>query len=377
MIIIETKTPLYKKTSTGAIQEWQISVVYRDSNYYVMSVWGQIKGKKQETEEIITEGKNIGRSNATTPEEQAILRMCADWTKKLKKGYVESVYEAENDIVNSIIKGGIVPMTAKVYQKDGKKIKFPAIAQPKLDGHRSTSQKKETDYSLWSRSRKEILSVPHIIAALDLVDLDKLDGELYNHDYRDDFEVLTSLIKQENPVEGHEKVQLHVYDVPHPTLTNYERYLLLESLRSTFIGSPIHIVESIIVNNEAELREAYKYFMVLGYEGAMVRNFDGLYVNKKSADLQKFKEFDDFEFEVTNVKVATKGKMAGLGVFICKTIEGNRFDCKMKGELKELKKYADNPELAIGRQLTVQFQGYTTKNKVPRFPVGLRFREDI
>lgn len=378
MILVKKQEPLYKKTSTGAIQEWEISVVYRENDYYIMSKWGQVNGKKQITEEIITEGKNIGRSNETTPAVQAMLQMKADWTKKLKKGYVESIEDAENGIVNSIIKGGIVPMTAKVYQKDGKKIKFPAIAQPKLDGGRCTSQKETTSVTLWSRSRKEIKSLPHIANTLMLLGTyDKFDGEIYNHDYKDKFEDLMKLVKPDEPVEGGEIVELHVYDIPHPTMTNYERYLELEALRPTFENTSIKIVESVIVNNTDELNQAYIHFMELGYEGAMVRNFDGLYVNKKSGDLQKYKEFDDDEFEIIKVKVATKGKMAGLGVFTCKTNEGNLFDCKMKGELKELKKYADNPEIAIGRQLTVQFQGYTNKNNVPRFPVGLRFRIDL
>ena len=69
--------------------------------------------------------------------------------------------------------------------------------------------------------------------------------------------------------------------------------------------------------------------------------------------------------------------MKGKAVFICETKEGNPFDAKMKGKLDDLEQYANDPSLAIGRQLTVQFQGYTRKNNVPRFPVALRFREDI
>lgn len=388
MDILLGKPRLYKKNSNGSIQYWDIWVTVKNGTHIIITEWGKFKGKVQHSEEIIKNGKNIGKSNETTPLQQAELNMNSTWTKKLKKGYVDTLEDAINGILNEIIKGGIVPMTAHVFEHQGHKIKFPAILQPKLDGHRSTSQSKIHDItSLWSRSRKEIKSVPHIMKTIsetyeDIFDIvgmyiDKLDGEMYNHDYKDDFEVLTSFIKQDSPKEGYEEVQMHVYDFEHPTLTNYERYETLEKLRPLFDNTPIKIVESIIVNNLEELKAAYIYFMELGYEGAMIRNFDGLYVNKKSYDLQKYKEFDDDEFEVINVKVGTKGKMKGLGIFVCQTKEGNRFDCKMKGELKNLKQYADNPEIAIGRQLTVQFQGYTKKNNVPRFPVGLRFRVDI
>ena len=92
--------------------------------------------------------------------------------------------------------------------------------------------------------------------------------------------------------------------------------------------------------------------------------------------LQKVKEFDDAEFRISSVKVGTKGSMAGKAVFTCDLPNNKTFDCKMKGNMDDLKKYADDPSLVIGKILTVQYQGYT-KYGVPRFPVGLRFREDL
>ena len=82
----------------------------------------------------------------------------------------------------------------------------------------------------------------------------RFDGELYHHDYRDNFEELTSFINQKDePKEGHEVVQYHVYDIPDENLSNRERYEILESLRPLFENSPIKIVESVIVNDEDEL----------------------------------------------------------------------------------------------------------------------------
>jgi len=103
---------------------------------------------------------------------------------------------------------------------------------------------------------------------------------------------------------------------------------------------------------------------------------DGLYVNKRSCDLQKIKEFSDSEFKIIGVKVGTKGSMAGKAVFTCELPNKETFDCKMKGDMNELTKYANDPSLVLGKQLTVKYQGYT-KYGVPRFPVGLRFREDL
>lgn len=383
---------LYKKTSTGATQEWSVAVFDNDGKGAIVSYYGQVGGKIQESTQWVNEGKNGGKKNETTPISQALMDAESDWTRHLKKGYVQNIDDAKAGVVDDIIEGGIFPILAHKFSEQGHKIKYPALAQPKLDGHRCTSQNKDENgvdtstlpimgrvftTSLWSRTRKPIKSVPHIIEAIEKSFIDsKLDGELYNHDYHANFEDLSSFIRQEEPIEGCEVVQFHVYDIPHSTMTNKERNEVLQSLIPVFEGTPIHIVETLVVNDEDELMDAFEHFLSLGYEGAIVRNMDGLYVNKRSYDLQKIKEFDDAEFKIIAIKVGTKGSMAGKAVFTCEIKEGDTFDAKMKGSLDELKKYADDPSLVLGKIVTVKYQGYTKYGK-PRFPVALRFREDI
>lgn len=127
--------------------------------------------------------------------------------------------------------------------------------------------------------------------------------------------------------------------------------------------------------NEDEMMLAFEKFLEQGYEGLMVRNMKARYVNKRSYDLQKVKEFQDSEFTVTGVEEG-RGKLAGHAIFVCKTSSGVEFRAKMKGETSALKKYFEHPELALGKQLTVKYQGVTNKSGVPRFPVGIRFKED-
>ena len=83
----------------------------------------------------------------------------------------------------------------------------------------------------------------------------------------------------------------------------------------------------------------------------------------------------DEEFKVVDVEEG-RGKLTGHGIFVCQTEGGETFKAKMMGDTSELKKYWDKPKLAVGRYLTVKFQGYTKNNNVPRFPVALRFRND-
>jgi ATP-dependent DNA ligase len=150
----------------------------------------------------------------------------------------------------------------------------------------------------------------------------------------------------------------------------------LAYLRSVLAGAkhPVVLLETVLVNDEDELMAAFEQFRAQGYEGAMVRNANGLYVNKRSYDLQKVKEFDDAEFRITGVKEG-RGKLAGHGIFECQTKEGAPFEAKMIGALAELRKYYEDPRLAVGRLLTVQYQGFTNKSGVPRFPVALRIRD--
>ena len=384
---IKVLPKLFKKTTTGAIQEWQIRVEELDGVATIISNYGQVGGKIQESKEQVLVGKNIGKLNETTPLKQAEEQAFSDWKGKLKKGYVEKIEDAQEGKIDAIIEGGVFPMLAHKFSEQGHKIKYPALAQPKLDGHRCTSQRINNVTTLWSRSRKPILSVPHIVNALNIPNMfkiliDRFDGELYNHDYHNNFEELSSKIRQEKPVEGYEVVQYHVYDFPGTNLNNRERNEILQTLKPHLTNTPIHIVETLVVNDEDELMVAFEHFLALGYEGCMVRNMDGLYVNKRSYDLLKIKEFDDSEFKIIGVKIGTKGSMAGRAVFTCDVpalhgkCEDPTFDVKMKGNMDDLKRYADDPSLVIGKILTVKYQGFTKYGK-PRFPVGLRFREDL
>ena len=362
---------LYKITSTGALQEWSI----RTEGNRIITRFGQTGGAIQETAPTICQGKNIGRANETTAEQQAELDAKAQWEKKLKKDYVDSKEKAVAGAKSELVEGGILPMLAHKFRDHGEKVVYPCFVQPKLDGHRCTTQiEPDGTVTLWSRTRKPITGVPHITDAVQRLRLPadtRLDGELYTHAYRDRFEELSHFIRQEIPTEGHEVVQYHVFDAAQPGGFE-DRYTGLQNRLKS--AGPIQLVETVRVVDEDELMLAFERFLAEGYEGAIIRNANGLYVNKRSSDLLKLKTFDDAEFEVVGVKEG-KGKLQGHGIFTCKTETGAQFDAKKKGALAELSKYYQHPERYIGKQLTVQFQGFTKKNHVPRFPVALRIRE--
>jgi len=107
----------------------------------------------------------------------------------------------------------------------------------------------------------------------------------------------------------------------------------------------------------------------------MVRNYKGVYEYRRSYNLLKIKSFDDEEFKVIGLEKG-RGRMSSCAIFLCETKNGDRFSCKMRGSLDILKDYLINPQKVIGKILTVQYQGLTN-GSLPRFPIGLRIREDI
>lgn len=118
--------PLYKTTSTGAEQVWIIRVLMDGAAAIVNTEWGQVDGAKQETNVVISKGKNVGKKNETTPFQQAMSEAESKWKKQLDKGY-------------SVERGGqsmaAKPMLAHKYEDHKKKITFEsAYVQPKLDG---------------------------------------------------------------------------------------------------------------------------------------------------------------------------------------------------------------------------------------------------
>jgi DNA ligase-1 len=374
------KTTIYKKASTGKITSWSIWTEGAD----ICTQWGYIDGQQQTGRDTVLEGKNIGRANQTTPEEQADAEARSTLEKKLKRGYVKTLEAAKAGEVDKVVGGGIWPMLAQKYADQAAKIQFPAFMQPKLDGHRCIAVfDKAGKCTLWTRTRKPILTVPHIVAALDSAGLSDivLDGELYADRFSDDFEKLTHLIKRDKVAEGHEKVQYHVYDCLHPDSPSEgfsERLKRFNGHLKT-VGHPVVCVETTEVGCDEEVQAYFKKQLAAGYEGAMIRNASGAYVQhptKRSYDLQKIKQMDDAEFKIVGVKEG-RGKLAGHGIFTCATEEGNEFDAKMSGSLDKLKEVLENKEDYIGKMATIQYQGMTKKSCVPRFPVALRVRDDL
>jgi len=268
-------------------------------------------------------------------------------------------------------------MLAHTFEKQGHKIKYPCYVQPKLDGIRCIAILKDGKCTLWSRTRKPITSCPHIIKEIEksfIADI-VLDGELYNHDFKENFEHIVHLVRQEEPDDQHKDVQYHIYDTINDDTFEERTYLLSKCFT---VGNPkfeyLKLLETKILHAEDDVPIYFNLFMKEGYEGCIIRNADGLYVSKRSSDLIKVKEMQDDEFEIIGIEEG-RGKLAGhVGAFVCRTKDGQEFKAKPAGATERLREYFRDSTLWKGKSLTVQYQDLTSYG-IPRFPVGLRIRE--
>jgi DNA ligase-1 len=366
---------LYKQTKTGAIEFWSI----KTEGASIITTYGQLNTEHpQTTIDVIKQGKNKNKSNATTPESQAIAEASSKWTQKVKEGYVISIEKATaGEVDTNVITGGIDPMLAHDFDKHSSKMTYPAYIQPKLDGHRCIAMvDAKGKCLLWSRTRKPIIGVPHIIKAIEKLELTSVifDGELYNHDFCKNFEAITKIVNQKTtPLANHTVCEYHIYDVVLDQPFE-ARHAFLNTLK---FSSPLKCVTTVSVSDEdTAIDLCEKFIEVDQYEGAILRNKTTHYENSRSYGLQKMKKFEDAEFRIIGIEEG-KGKLRGhVGAFVCLTKEDKKFNVKMKGETSKLKEYFEDSSLWTGKQLTVKYYGWTGKNNVPRFPSGKCIREE-
>ena len=356
------KITIYKKAKTGKIQIYTSWTDGAD----ICSESGTQGGKL--TPSVVTcIGKNIGKSNETTPSEQADLECVARRQKKLDKGYFNTVEEAQTEIV-------FLPMLAK----DGQKVKitYPCDAQPKLDGGRSMALPDR----MMSRGGKTY-PVPHIMLQLSHMRLGTTipDGELYIHGSL--LEDTMSLIKK--PKEGSEDVEYWIYDFYNPIKPKApwsERKKWLERAEPTlYVGEKelcpsIKIVPSYRVNNEKEMLELHDEFVLQGFEGIILRTDEGIYeLNARSSGLIKYKKFFDDEYEIIGYKEGI-GRYVGCVIWRCITPEGEEFDVTPRGSIEKKKEWYKTADKQIGKELTVRYWNKTSKG-IPAPAVGIIIRD--
>ena len=360
---------LYKRATTGAPQQWQIFI--NGDSFYTKS--GQVGGAITTSASTTCSGKNIGKSNETTPSEQAKLEAQSRWQKKIDSGYVESLSDIDND------KKFFAPMLAKKYLDYRDKVEFPALASRKIDGMRMVC----TKGSLKTRNGKDIPACPHILKALDpffkKYPNGVVDGEIYAAD--EFFEDVMSLVKQLKPTpediaNSEQKAKLWIFDgfTSDQQLGFAERFEdLKKAIKQTVSKSDMKyfvFVENKTVKNHEEFLAEHDKYVSEGFEGAMFRVPDSPYENKRSKFLLKHKSFDDSEFRIIDI-LEGKGSDSGKASKIVVELKnGGTSEAGIRGSDDYARKLFLNKKKYIGKKATCRYQGFTKEGKL-RFGVAV------
>ena len=206
--------------------------------------------------------------------------------------------------------------------------------QPKLDGVRCLIQKNPNhEIKAYSRTGKEWKNIQHILDELkpffqkwpNIV----LDGELYNHDLRNDFEQIISLVRRQKPddidmLESRDMVQFHCYDIIDTKISFKTRdEFIKENVPKSYC---VKHVLTMPVPNPGALHYVHGSNIESGYEGSIVR-LNTVYECKRSHSLRKFKEFHDAEAQIVGYEVGQGKREGTLGKFYMIDPFGVKFGC--------------------------------------------------
>ena len=256
------------------------------------------------------------------------------------------------------------PMLAHVYT-DESQIDWsqPVYMQPKLDGVRCVFTKD----GAFSRTGKRFMNVKHIEE--ELQDLFKqhphliLDGELYNHRLKDNFEKIISLVRKQKPTdedrsEARRLIQYYVYDYKNLQGKSGEGLPYRnrpDALTCSDMYCPsIRFTDTKRVATPAKIKVLHDKWLDMGYEGSIIR-LNGPYENKRSKNLLKVKDFSDSEAKIIDF-VEGKGKRRGtIGKFIAVDSQGMQFGMPVMDKFKYLQDNFKEMQTWIGKIATFTY----------------------
>ena len=385
---------LYKRDKRGKLMEWSIN--HNEMSYWTQS--GDVGGKLVMTSPTFVEQKNVGRANETSLEEQVLKEVASKIQFQIDHGYSYEIPGEEKRFE--------VSLAAKYDDRlEKNKLDFPYICEAKLDGLRCYIKNENGEIKMYSRNHKEYISVPHIKETSFVKEFFKLypegilDGELYNHELKEDFNKIVSLVKKTKPKpedleESAKLVQYHCFDSFYPNepgLTYKERKERLASLIITLpyyfeesveiVGSHYKLTDEVTfveVYNEEEVEEMILNFTSEGYEGIMLKK-DVPYFFGRSFEMLKYKKFFDKEFKIVDFEEG-KGNLKGIAAsVICVGENGTLFKAGVTGTQEYAADLLKNRENYIGKMATIKYQALTPLKEdgggVPRFGKMMAIRD--
>ncbi len=286
------------------------------------------------------------------------------------------------------------PMKCQKFQEG--KVKYPVLAQPKLNGLRAVlrwetweegeGMFKETKEGAKIRTKEgNEYIMPHITKDLtkDMFESEVgelvFDGELYKHGMG------LNIIKSSCPMTNNrgtisrpsgrpEDVSFYIFDLAIPDVIQKDRLDILGACKiiDMFYIKPINYN---ILNSDEEVLEFRDQMIKLGYEGCVIRDPDEEYAfGFRPSFIRKCKQFMDSEFLI--IDLIPKPADPSLPLFILKNdLNDEVFECNPTGSYEEQREWLINSEDYIGMWATVRYRERSGVRKVPFHANVIGFRK--
>lgn len=308
-------------------------------------------------------GKNDGKKNETSDEQQALLEAWSMWKKK-----------------KDTTKNAIFPMLAHDYKKHFKKMILPFGVSKKIDGIRAVTEL-DGDVMMTSRTGKPFIFLENIKSDLEII-YKKFpniifDGEIYSHEIS--FSRISGAVRKTTcKSDDDDMLEYWIFDIVNKD--NYKnRMKILKDIEIYYNGLETYRRLRFVYYEEIVSRDEIKWwhsrYVKEGFEGIICRNLDGEYMQKfRSYDLQKYKDFEDNEYKIVGAKDG-RGSDKGAIIFECEWND-NTFDVRPRGTIEKRKEMWNHKDDYIGKMLTVRHQNTGIQDGgMPRFPVGIDIRD--
>jgi len=377
--MIKELSRLYGVSRTGKVKQWQALVQGNANGTATIIIRSGYVGQKiTEKLKVIKKGKNIGKSNETTPFEQAVSEIESAWTSKRDQNY-EPVQMDPNNYIPRLM----LPQLARKPRKG--KIVFPAYIQPKLNGVCNLAEPpmvppyfSPTKDLIQHHSRGGHLFLAELMAHFDpwIREMNPpapVHGELYTHGWS--LQKIRSYTQKIKPDQT--ALEYWLYDMAWIGPDYKERIeWLAENINKLGPECPIKLTPTQIVNNYAEAKVFHDHCVVNAFEGAMLKNGSGIYLFQyNSDDIEKVKEFQSDEFEIIGGKEGT-GTDEGCIIYRLKTESGLEFDARPRGTVEDRKQMLIELPDSIGKMMTIRFAEYSDDG-IPQQPVGIPEAEAV
>ena len=405
------KIHLFSKDNAGNVLSWEAKLILNKGLYDLQVCHGRFNGAMQFEWERQIEPKNVGKSNETTPLEQALSRLRSRANIKKRKGYVELSDEEYvafmrtspnnqevylRNIVPNVktdLDGHVKPMLANHYFRSKKnwtdptgKVwkdrkyyylknpheekekgaimpKFPCYGQPKINGVRATISMQEEEVIIKSRDGMRYDAVVHVkqwmLDIFNRVEEDIVfDGELFI--YGESLQTIQGSVKSADL--NTSRVVYIIYDLAIENFTNKERWEALKQMNEQgLIFGSVELIRTWVLKNDKQVQKFCDRFIKEGHEGIILRDMNATYnFGRRRNNMVKLKRTISEDFLITGV--VPQPKTPNMALFVCKHL-GNTFKVTptFNNEVKE--EILNHPSLYIGKKLQCSFYEWTDDMK--------------